>query len=63
MTDKKRTAGRPKKDVTLNKKQEVRCLESEKVNWKRAAEIKKVSVSEYLRQLANTDSKRTLKNQ
>lgn len=61
MTNKKRV-GRPNQEVTLDKKQEVRCLQDDKDNWALAAELTAhKSTSEYLRALANKDSKRVIK--
>ncbi len=63
MTDEKNPVGRPAKEVKLSKKQEVRCLESEKDNWKEAAKISGVTASEFMRQAANKESTKVLKNQ
>jgi uncharacterized protein (DUF1778 family) len=61
MKDDKRSVGRPKKSVKLDKKQEVRCLETEKENWKEAAEISGISTSEFMRVTANKEAAKILK--
>ncbi len=61
MKDEKRKVGRPKKPVKLDKKQEVRCLETEKENWKEAAEISGVSTSEFMRLTANKEAAKIIK--
>lgn len=54
--------GRPKMDVTLDNKQEVRCMSDEKLAWKNAADSLGISVSEYVRKVVNKDALRVLKN-
>lgn len=55
--------GRPKMDVTLDNKQEVRCMSDEKLVWKNAADSLGISVSEYVRKVVNKDALRVLKKQ
>ena len=54
--------GRPKMDVTLDNKQEVRCMSDEKLAWKNAADSLGISVSEYVRKVVNKDALSVLKN-
>lgn len=54
--------GRPKMDVTLDNKQEVRCMSDEKLAWKNAADSLGISVSQYVRKVVNKDALRVLKN-
>lgn len=60
MTIEKRQRGRPKQDVTLDKKQEIRCTEDDKTLWKRAAENHD-SVSDWAREVLTRSAKRTIK--
>ncbi len=62
MTDKKRV-GRPNKEVKLNTKQEVRCLDDDKKQWAKAAELSDhKNTSDYIRDTMNKHSKRIIKN-
>ena len=51
--------GRPKQDVTLDKKQEIRCTEDDKLLWKLAANDYD-SVSEWAREILTRSAKRTV---
>lgn len=51
--------GRPKQDVTLDKKQEIRCTEEDKSLWKLAANDYD-SVSEWARDVLTRSAKRTV---
>ncbi|MBV7264357.1 hypothetical protein KCG43_20305 [Photobacterium sp. WH24] len=53
----KKTAGRPKQEVTLDKKQEIRCTEDEKAQWLRAAKSQNMKVSAWARELLNKAAK------
>ncbi|CAH7354250.1 hypothetical protein A142_16585 [Vibrio splendidus 12E03] len=53
--------GRPKQDVTLDKKQEIRCTESDKALWKLAAQDHE-SVSEWAREILTRSAKRKVKD-
>lgn len=63
MKENARKVGRPKLDVTLDNKQEVRCMSDEKRVWKNAADSLGLSVSEYVRKVVNKDASRVLKKQ
>ena len=59
---KNKAVGRPFKEVKLNKKQEVRCLDDDKQRWALAAELTEhKSTSDYIRDVVNKDSKRVIK--
>lgn len=60
MTTEKRQRGRPKQDVTLDKKQEIRCTEDDKALWKYAAKNHD-SVSDWAREVLTRSAKRTIK--
>lgn len=61
MTNKKRV-GRPNQEVTLDKKQEVRCLQEDKENWALAADLSgHKSTSDYVRDVVNKHAKRVIK--
>lgn len=53
--------GRPKQDVTLDKKQEIRCTENDKALWKLAAQDHE-SVSEWAREILTRSAKRKVKD-
>lgn len=53
--------GRPKQDVTLDKKQEIRCTENDKALWKLAAQDHE-SVSEWAREILTQSAKRKVKD-
>lgn len=53
--------GRPKQDVTLDKKQEIRCTDDDKNLWKLAAEDHD-SVSEWAREILTRSAKRKMKD-
>ncbi|WP_131087094.1 hypothetical protein [Vibrio vulnificus] len=53
--------GRPKQDVTLDKKQEIRCTDDDKKLWKLAAEDHD-SVSEWAREVLTRSAKRKMKD-
>lgn len=61
MTKEKRQRGRPKQDVTLDKKQEIRCTEDDKALWKLAAKDHD-SVSEWARDVLTRSAKRKAKD-
>lgn len=61
MTTEKRQRGRPKQDVTLDKKQEIRCTEDDKELWKHAAKDHD-SVSEWAREVLTRSAKRKVKD-
>tara|TARA_Y100000588_G_scaffold379470_1_gene461686 strand:+ start:720 stop:926 length:207 start_codon:yes stop_codon:yes gene_type:complete len=61
MTTEKRQRGRPKLDVTLDKKQEIRCTENDKVLWKLAAQDHE-SVSEWAREVLTRSANRKVKD-
>ncbi|RLV60967.1 DUF1778 domain-containing protein [Parashewanella curva] len=61
MSKEKNPVGRPHQEVKLSKKQEVRCLESEKEAWKKAAKASGCSASEFMRQAANEKAAKVLK--
>jgi len=54
--------GRPKQDVTLDKKQEIRCTDDDKNLWRLAAEDHE-SVSEWAREVLTRSAKRKIKDQ
>lgn len=58
MNDDNKKAGRPKQDVTLDKKQEIRCTEDEKTLWASAAEKQGLKVSAWARELLNKAAKK-----
>ncbi|EGQ9333620.1 TPA: hypothetical protein P7K80_001892 [Vibrio cholerae] len=55
-----RQRGRPKQEVTLDKKQEIRCTENDKALWKLAAENHE-SVSDWAREVLTRTAKRAIK--
>lgn len=59
MTTEKRQRGRPKQDVTLDKKQVIRCTEDDKTLWIRAAENHD-SVSDWAREVLTRSAKRSV---
>ncbi|MBB1313436.1 hypothetical protein [Aliivibrio sp. SR45-2] len=61
MKDDKRVRGRPEKDITLDKKQEIRCTEDDKKLWKLASKEHR-SVSDWARDVLTSSAKKTLKN-
>ncbi|EGR0353915.1 hypothetical protein CRN61_23975 [Vibrio vulnificus] len=61
MTKEKRQRGRPKQEVTLDKKQEIRCTENDKALWKLAAQDHE-SVSEWAREVLMRSAKRKVKD-
>lgn len=60
MKTEKRSRGRPKQGVTLDKKQEIRCTDDDKALWKQAAESHG-SVSDWAREVLTRSAKRTIK--
>ncbi|MBF4374486.1 hypothetical protein [Vibrio anguillarum] len=61
MTTEKRQRGRPKQDVTLDKKQEIRCTEHDKDLWRLASKDYD-SVSDWAREVLTRSAKRKLKD-
>jgi|GEM_PF-5761681 len=57
----KNRVGRPSQEVTLDKKQEVRCTQDDKDLWKEAAELEGVSSSELMRKASIDKAKRIIK--
>lgn len=63
MNTKKQPRGRPNKDVTLDKKQEIRCHQDDKSLWQDAAYAKGYrSVSEWARSVLTNSAKRAVKD-
>lgn len=62
MTEKTKPRGRPQKDVTLDKKQQIRCLEMEKGLWKDAAALSPTAknTSDWARTVLNREAKKIL---
>ncbi len=61
MTENNRTRGRPKKEVTLDKKQEIRCTDDDKKLWQLAAKNHD-SVSDWAREVLTRNAKRKVKD-
>lgn len=62
MSESDRRPGRPKKPVTFDDKQEVRCFKKDKQLWQKAAQILDYKTSDYIRQLVNEDAARVIEN-
>lgn len=61
MKDNKKPVGRPKKTITFDDKQEVRCFSEDKAIIKKAAYLDKVAASEVWRIGALKEAKRIIK--
>ena len=61
MTIEKRQRGRPKQDVTLDKKQEIRCTEDDKELWKLAAKDHD-SVSDWAREVLTRSARKKIRD-
>ncbi|MBE8232392.1 MAG: DUF1778 domain-containing protein, partial [Endozoicomonadaceae bacterium] len=54
--------GRPKQEVTLTKKIEVRCLPEEKEHWQSAAKLVGASTSDFSRDALNKEAARVIRS-